>query len=64
MSKEAEEMLDKIAFAAMQLENRIDDLAMHACKRGAPHNVHWIMIEHNKIHRMVRRLNRVALGAD
>lgn len=54
--------LDKIGLLAMQLENRIDDLAMYACKRGSPRSVHIIMMEHDKVQRIVRRLNQIATG--
>ena len=55
-------LLDQIGLLAMQLENRIDDLAMYACKRGSPRSVHLIMVEHDRVHRMVRRLNEIAMG--
>lgn len=62
MKSELTETLDAIGMLAMQLENRIDDLAMYACKRGSPRSVHMFMVEHDKVHRMVRQLNRIALG--
>lgn len=62
MSNELKELLDNVELMAFQLENRIDALAMYACKRGAPHNVHWIMAEHDKVRRMVRRLHQVSGG--
>lgn len=62
LKDEISKSLDEIGFLSMRLENMISDLAMIACKAGAPHNVHWIMAEHDKIARMVRRLNQVAAG--
>lgn len=58
--KTINQTLDKITMLAMQLENQIHDLALEACKRGCAYNVHIIMQEHNKINRMVRRLNQIA----
>ena len=57
-----EDTLNKIGFTAMQFENVIHDLAMEACKKQSPSSVHWIMAEHDKIHRIVRRLNQVVAG--
>jgi hypothetical protein len=62
MKTDIDATLDKISTMAMQLENRIDDLAMIACKAGNPRAVHAIMVEHDKLHRMVIHLNRIALG--
>ena len=62
MNSELTETLDAIGILAMQLENQINDLAMYACKRGSPRSVHMLMVEHDKVHRMVRQLNRIAVG--
>lgn len=62
MKHDIENTLDAIGDLAMQLENRIDDLACIACKAGSPRSVHLIMAEHDKVRRIVLNLNRIALG--
>lgn len=62
IKNDTETKLNEIDFVAMKLENLIHDLAMDACKNQSPHIVHWLMVEHAKIHRMVRRLNQVVTG--
>ena len=61
MKHDIENTLDAIGDLAMQLQNRIDYLACIACKAGSPRSVHMIVAEHDKLHRMVINLNRIAL---
>lgn len=58
------ETLDKIGLLIMQLENRIDDLAMYACKRGAPRSVQMLCREMDTLRNMDRRINKIVLGVD
>lgn len=56
------ETLDQIGVLIMQLENRIDDLALYACRRNAPRSVQMLMAELDRLHRIDRRLNQIVLG--
>lgn len=56
MQPEIKKLLSAILDQSFKFEDSIYALATHACKDMSPHQVAWIMKEHDKVRGIVKRL--------